>query len=134
MAEITSTQRRFLAALLVSRTVSEAIRRANVSERSAWRWMKDEAFRAALEEAEGQALEDALRRLIGIQEQALNALQSILNDPQARHSDKLRAIELALSHVLRLREAITLEERLNELERRIEEVRNEQHGRPVEAD
>jgi hypothetical protein len=134
MAEITPTQRRFLAALLVSRTVSEAIRRANVSERSAWRWMKDEAFRAALEEAEGQTLEDVMRRLIGMQEQALNALQAILGDPQARHGDKLRAIDMALSHFLRLREAITLEERLNELERRIEEVRNEQHGRPVEAD
>jgi len=133
MAEITPTQRRFLAALLVSRTVSEAIRKANVSERSAWRWMKDEAFRAALVEAEGQVLDAAMRRLLAMQATAIDALEAALTDPQARQSDKIRAVELALSHILRLRAATTLEERLNELEQRIEEVRNDP-GKPIEAD
>jgi len=128
-------QKRFLAALMECKTTAEAIRRANVAERSAYRWMREgESFKAALAEAEVQIMDAAMRRLLAMQATAIDALEALLTDPQARQSDKIRAVELALSHILRLRAATTLEERLNELERRIEEVRNEQHGRPVEAD
>lgn len=124
MAEITHVQKRFLAALLVNRTVTDAIRQAAVSERSAWRWLKDDAFKAALDEAEGQVLEAAMRRLLAMQATAIDALEAVLNDPQARPGDKIRAADLVLTHTLRVRAATTLEERLNELERKIEEVQN----------
>ena len=125
MAELAPTQRRFLAALLESRTIAEAIRKANVSERSAYRWLKDEAFRAALEEAEARVLDEALRRLLNLQSKALDGLEAVLSDPQARHSDKLRAIDTILSHALRLREAAELERRISELEQKLAEVQDE---------
>jgi len=130
---LSAPQKRFLAALMESKTTSEAIRRANVAARSAYRWLnEDETFKAALAEAENQVLDAAMRRLLSMQGQAIEALEAILTDSTARQTDKLRAVEMALVHILRLREAATLEGRLSELERKFAEVQNG-FGKPTKA-
>ena len=125
---LSAAQKRFLDALMESKTASEAIRKANVTMRSAHRWLnEDETFKAALAEAENKVLDAAMRQLLSMQGDAIRALEAVLTDSTARQSDKLRAVELALGHVLRLREAIELESRLSELERKVMEAQDE-HG------
>jgi len=133
MAEkLSPKQKRFLAALLASKTTAEAIRQAHVSERSAYRWLRDSVFQEALNEAESEVLESVMRGLLSLQEGSLRVLGAVLSDPTARQSDKLRAVELALGHVIRLRSVTTLEERLGELEKKVAEVQNEL-GKPTKT-
>jgi phage terminase small subunit len=123
--DLTPRQRRFVEALLTARSAREAAAMVGVGEKAAYRWLRLPHIKRAIAEAEGQTLEEVARRLLNMQGQALQALESVLNDPQAKQSDRIRAIELALSHVLRLREATALEERLGELERKVMEIKDE---------
>ncbi len=53
---------------------------------------------------------------------AVNGLQDLLNDPALRPSDRLRAVQMVLDNVLRLRNAVELEARLVELEKRVNQT------------
>jgi hypothetical protein len=122
ISNLSPKQKRLLAALLTSKTTREAIAKANIAERTAYRWMQDESFKSALAEAEGQLLSEALRRLLNMQAQAIDALEAILTNPASRQSDRLKAVELALSHVLKLNTAIRVEEKLKALQSVIVEL------------
>lgn len=117
--ELTTKQKQAIAALLSSRNVKEAAHAAHVSERSLYRWLTLPAFRAAVLEAEGNAIDWATRRLIGLQDGAIDTLESVLNDFQAGAGVRLRAAQAVLDYLLRLRELRNIEERLAVLEKAV---------------
>ena len=125
MAEIGSlsaSQRRLIPALLTSKTVQAAALVAKVSERTAYRWLADDAnFREALEQAEGDVIEGAVRALLGLSESAVDCLRVTLDDKELPAGVKLRAAALAIDALLRLRELASVEKRLTELERRLDD-------------
>jgi molybdenum-dependent DNA-binding transcriptional regulator ModE len=117
---ITRRQRKAINAILTYPTLLQAAQASGIPYRTLWRWVNEnDAFKKALQEAENQLFEEAMRRLLSMQAAAIDALQQVLTDPNSRQSDKLRAVEMALDHVLRLRSAIELEERLKLLEKRL---------------
>ena len=117
---ITRRQRKAINAILTYPTLLQAAQASGIPYRTLWRWVNEnDAFKKALQEAENQLFEEAMRRLLSMQGTAIDALQQILTDPKCRQSDKLRAVEMALDHVLRLRSAIDLEERLKLLEKKL---------------
>ena len=110
-----------IAALLSSRNVVEAAKLAKVGERSLWRWLREPAFQAALTEAEGAAIDEATRRLIGLQSDAINVLQDTLTDRKALPGIRMRAAQSILDFLMRLRELRNVESRLAKLEAIIHE-------------
>lgn len=120
-AKITARQRRLIEALLAGQTVSQACQMAGVGRRTYYRWMKQSHFAAALQDAETELLTVAMRRLFSMQGAAADALADLVSDrrlPGAR----LQAARTILDSVLRLRNAVELEQRLAELERRVAEA------------
>lgn len=116
MTELSIKQRRAVATLLTSRTIGEAARMADVSERTIHHWLTDDTFRAALVAAEGDAIDRATRRLISLQDSAVDTLASILNDPLSKPTIRLRAAQSVLDYLLKLRELRNIEQRLAALE------------------
>lgn len=114
--ELTSPQRKAIAHLLASRNVEEAAKASKISERTIYRWLADEAFRLALTEAETLAIDYAARRLILLQERAIDTLAAVLEDDKASHSIKVRASLGILEALVRVRELRNLEVRLTALE------------------
>lgn len=114
--ELTTKQKQAIAALLSSRNVVEAAKAAHVGERSLYRWMNLPDFRAALIDAEGGAIDQATRRLIGLQNGAIDTLESVLIDSQTSAGVRLRAARAILDYLIKLRELRNLEERLINLE------------------
>ena len=53
---MTAKARRFLTTLVNSATISEAIRTTGVAEATAYRWLRDEDFKAELRQARREAL------------------------------------------------------------------------------
>jgi transposase len=77
-SELSSRQQRAIAALLTSKSMSEAATSAGVGERTLYRWLaEDEAFRAGLARAESELLDTATRRLLALQGQAIETLEHL---------------------------------------------------------
>jgi len=117
--DLTTRQRRAVAALLTERNVTAAAKKANVGERTLFTWFADSRFRLAVREAEGDAIDAASRRLVGLADGAIDALSAVLADQESGAAVKLRAAEAILGHLLKLRELGTLEARIAALEGRL---------------
>lgn len=121
----TPKKTRAVTALLSSRTIGDAAAAAGVGERTLARWLSsDEAFTRALRQAEDAAIDGAVRRLVGLQAQALDVLQDTLTAPDVTPTVRVRAACAVLDFLLRLRELRTLEERIAALEERATWQRN----------
>ncbi len=121
MAELTTKQRRAIAALLTAKSIGDAAHIADVGERTLHTWLADSDFRAALAIEEGAAIDAATRRLIALQDKAVDVFAGILDDVAAKGTTRLRAAQGVLDYLLKLRELRNLEQRLAELERRANE-------------
>ena len=117
--KLSTKQKRAIAALLSQKSVRAAALSAAVGERTLYRWLSDAEFRAALAAAEGDAIDQATRRLIAMTGKAADELQAILTDLDSTPSVRLRAIELIFANALRLRELRNVEERLAALEKAV---------------
>jgi hypothetical protein len=113
---LTTAQRRAINALLTERNVREAAKAAKVSERTLWRWLTDTTFRAELTTQEGAVIDQVTRGLLAMQDQALEVFDSILTSTTASDANRLRAAEGVLDYLLKLRELLTLEDRVRKLE------------------
>lgn len=114
--EITGMQRKAIAALLSSRSVPEAAEAAGLGQRTIYRYMTDPAFRLALADAEGQAIDNATRRLLTMQDLAIDTIADVLKDPESSAGVRVRAAGQVLEYLLKLRELRNIEHRLTALE------------------
>lgn len=123
--KLSTKQKRAIAALLSQKSVRAAAESARVGERTLYRWLKDAGFRAALAAAEGDAIDQATRRLIAMTGKAADELQAILTDLDSTPAVRLRAIELIFANALKLRELRNVEERLAALEKAVNNGKSE---------
>lgn len=112
---LTPRQQRAIAAILTARSLPDAALVANISLRTLRRWFNDSAFRAALLEAEGSAIDQATRRLLTLQAPAIEVLESTMAEG-VNPAVRLRAAQSVLDYLLKLRELRNVEERLSALE------------------
>ncbi len=115
--ELKTQQQRVIAALLSTKSIAEAAKVTGQGERTIHRWLaEDPAFRVALSQAEGQAIDAATRQLISLQDDAIDVLRKTMKSRAATAQDKLRAATSVLNYLLKLRELRNVEERLAALE------------------
>ena len=111
-------QRRAITALLKHSTIAAAAEDCQLTERTLYRYLDDETFRVELSRREGIALGLATRRLLTMVDKALDALESVLERPEQRGAgNKRMAAKTVIDSLLKVRELVTLEQRISELER-----------------
>lgn len=117
--KLTHKQQATIRALLECKTITQAATQAGVSERSIYRWLRAPVFRAALLEAEGEAIDGATRRLVALQGRALDTYERLLGlfnlDPGLQRLTARDVLDL----LVKLRELRNLEKRLSDLERAV---------------
>ena len=117
---LTQPQLKAIVALLETRTVEEAAKRAGVAVRTLYRWLaQDEEFNARLRYTEDYLIGATVRRLLRLNEKATRVIEDILDDEEISDTVRLRAATVALEMTLKLRELRNVEERLAEIEKRI---------------
>ena len=119
--KLTPQQRKAIEALLITGNVAAAALEAGVGRSSLYRWMDDQTFIAALREAESEAIAGLSRSLAGLGDAAAGALRDALG-PGNKITVRLRASEIVISNLLRLRELVDLEARIQALEKMQDEV------------
>lgn len=103
---VSPRQARAINALLSTANVRAAAAAAGISERTLWRWLSDKEFHQVLETAEDQLVEGATRRLLGLQDQAIDELAGILSHEtegvDVSPALKLKAATIVLDTVAKL--------------------------------
>jgi hypothetical protein len=118
--KLTAKQVKALTAYFDLGEVEAACKEAGVNKSTFYRWSsEDEAFQAAMKEAESQALTMIGGQLVALASRAGEVLKSVLDSQTATTAQRLRAAEIVLNNLLRIRELVTLEERVAALERGI---------------
>jgi hypothetical protein len=116
--KLTPKQKRAIAALLTSPSIVEAAQRGGIGRRTLHRWLNNATFQHGLAIAEGEAIAEATRRLIGLQGKIIDKLDGIMNEPnpQPGANVQVRAAVALKDYLLQLRELRNIEERLARLE------------------
>lgn len=118
--KITPTrQARAIAALLTAKDLQSAAKEAGVSEGTLHRWLDDPSFKATLRKAEGEAIDDAVRRLSGTARYAVGVVISIMADKTSPASVRLRAAQTIVDQLVKLKGFADLEDRIAALEEQI---------------
>ena len=115
----TPRQRKAIETLLTTGSKTEAAKAAGVRRQTIYRWLKQPRFRAALVEAEGEALASLSQALVRLGDKAARTLDQAMDNDDATTSAKVRAADVVLSRLLQLRELVDFEKRLAELEAQV---------------
>lgn len=128
---VSPRQARAIAALLEGKSQEQAAAAAGVTSRTLRRWMDDRenrTFSDTLRQAEGEHISATMRRLLVLSDMAISTLAAGMRGNAA--GPAIRAADLSLAHLARLRELHELEARVAELERLAHERNNRQPSRP----
>jgi hypothetical protein len=114
---LTRNQEAALVAILAQPTLALAAAQAKVSLATLYRWMyRDEAFRAEYLRLRKEIVGNAALQLQKANTNAVNALVSVLNYPEAPASARVAAARTVLEMSLKALEAESIEERIAALE------------------
>lgn len=117
--KLSPRQVKALASYFDTGDVSQATSAAGVNRSTFYRWVnEDPLFQAAMAEAEARALAFLSGRLVSLAKKATDTIEAVLDSKTATTAQRLRAADIILSNLLRVRELVTLEERLTALEER----------------
>jgi len=111
---LSRNQRRALAALLESRTITQAAEMCGLTTKTLSRYMEDPIFRAELARHEAELIDEAGRILISGQKSALSTLAHLMQHAEAESTRRLAA-GTWLDLCLRWRD-LKIEERISALE------------------
>jgi hypothetical protein len=113
-------------ALACGGTIEGAAAHAKVSERTAYRRLKDPAFRAKVDQVRSDLLDRAVGKLLALGGIAADKLQALLASNTERV--QLGAVRTALEHLFKGAEQQTLAKQLEALRAELEAVKNASRG------
>lgn len=119
-SKLTPKQERGILALLANPKLKDAAQVANVSEATLWRWLQNKHFRAAYLKARRETVQSAIARLQSLTADAVDTLHEIMTDKAAIVFARLSAARAILDYSMRGIELEDHEERLREIESRLE--------------
>jgi transposase len=114
--ELTQRQQRAIQALITTNTISQAAKKAKVSERSVYLWINQDHFQTSLRDAREKALGHTSTRVQQITARAVKTLEDIMDDDKNSASSRVSAVRLSLDMMYRARAIDDIVERLHTLE------------------
>ena len=117
--ELTTRQKKAIAALLSQPDAKSAAKTARVGYRTIMRWLaEDEQFQRELTRAEGAAISEAGRLLLAGQKAALKTLYDLMTSGRSESTRRLAAVAW-VDFALRYRDFWSFEERLQAIEQKV---------------
>lgn len=118
---MTQKQIKFLACLLENSSTSKAIKAAGISSATAYKWLKDEAFRRELERKKAEMLASVSGYLQSSLAACCERLMEIVNDSETSAQVKINAISLIFQNARSFTEQTEIMERMRRIEEALEE-------------
>ena len=118
--ELTRKQEALISALLTMPQLIDAVRHVGISEVTAWRWLKQEAFATAYREARRAVIDQAIVQVQCATGAAVETLRQVMQDATASPSARVSAAKVMLDTAFKVVELEDLEARLRDLEDRLD--------------
>ena len=115
-----SKEQKFLYALLESRTIREACKKAGISVTTGTRYRKSPEFQRAYKQAKRELIESANNQLRGLTVQAVKTLKDVLSSKKSSTTEKIRAAKIVLDSSFHIQEIDDIVKRLDSLEQKTE--------------
>lgn len=112
----------FLEALLSSSTIAEAARQADISEKTAYNYLADDAFSAEYLHYKRLSLKHIVTRLNDIALESLEILHEVAHDTEQTGTSRIRAVDIMLNYTFKGMQYEDMDKRIHELEKRLEEI------------
>lgn len=119
MVNLTSNQKRALAALLSSRTIADAAAKCDLSERTIYKYLTDPDFRDELRQQQDRLLAAAVASLAGLAGKAVATLEKIMDCDESPEQARNRAALGVLDQLRKMSQQLLLEDRVADLEARL---------------
>lgn len=119
---LNAKQVKFMKALLMSDTITEAYKQAGIAEHTAYKYLADEEFSKEYTEQKRESLRHVSTRLNDIALRSIAILDEIANDQEQTGASRIRAVEVALNYAYKGMELEDLNNRLTEIENMLEEA------------
>src|SRR5699024_1521438 len=119
---LNAKQVKFMKALLMSDTITEAYKQAGLAEHTAYKYLADEEFSKEYTEQKRESLRHVSTRLNEIALRSIAILDEIANDQEQTGASRIRAVEVALNYAYKGMELEDLNNRLTEIENMLEEA------------
>jgi hypothetical protein len=116
--KLTPKQARAIECLLTQPTIKAAALACGLTDRTLLNYLDMPHFQEALRAAQQQALDSTVRLLTGASAEAVEVLRAAMHDDTATAGARVRAVEVWLSQMYRLRELLDIEARIAALEAR----------------
>ena len=122
MKSLSAKQEKALSALLTEKTLSNAAAKADVSDVTLWRWLKDDVFRAEYRRLRRDAVEQSAAQVQTATSEAVETLRRNLScgNPSAENA----AAKMILEHAAKSVEILDVIERLEIIENALETQNN----------
>ena len=120
MKNLAPKKQRAVMALIEHGSPKRAAESCGVSRNTLYKWLEDDDFVAALQNAENVALQAFQRQLVSMSHLAADAIRDGLQDSDIRV--RLRAADIFTGRLLQLRELLEFEDRLRAVEERLNET------------
>ena len=114
---LTARQRRAIPLVLAARSIEDGCRAAKIAPVTWYAWLKNEGFKAVVDEQREAVISEALDRLKAAVNEAVEGLTGLMSAEEK--SIRLRACERVLDYFLKTKEIEEIEQRLTELEKAI---------------
>jgi hypothetical protein len=112
---LTAKQERLILALAQGCSVADAAHECQVAERTAYRWVKDEAFAASYTSAQKRLFERGLTGLMTGLDKAIDGIKNIAKDEMIPAAVRLRAYQIWLEQAISVYKMSELEAQVAEL-------------------
>jgi len=119
-SELSTNQRKALAALLACSSVTEAAKTCGLTDRTLYNYLSDATFKAELRARQDETIAAASAALAGLAGDAIDTLRKVLTDPGASHASRVRAALGILQERRRIGELDELASRVTLLEQKME--------------
>lgn len=118
-------QEQALLALVTSNTIREAAAQVKINEVTIYRWLKQEDFQRAHRELRREAIRLAISKLQRVTCEAIEVLAEVMRGKENLASARVSAAKTILESAFKASEMDDMLERIEDLERRMEEAGEE---------
>lgn len=111
MSRATLPDEQIISVLLTSKSQAAAAETLGISQRQLYDRMQEQSFKALYQATQAGILRNTVQRLTTLQDKALQAFESVLDDPEAGAGNKPRAAESVLKYLQMYSDQLQAKER-----------------------
>jgi phage terminase small subunit len=115
-SKMANKQDKLISALLTTRTIEQAAKKAGVGENTVYRWLELPEFQTAYREAKRKVVDNAIMQLQKATGEAVEVLREVMSDNESPANARVASAKAIIEQALRAVELEKVIERVEKLE------------------